>query len=297
MDRLLSMRVFQRVIDEGGFAAAARALALSPAAVTRLVGDLEAHLGARLMQRSTRSIRLTEAGRAYLESLRAILQGIDEAEAVAAAGTRELQGTLRIVSAPALAAHVLAPRIAPWRALHPRLALDIATDPLPQQHVAAFDLGLLLLEDGCDLNLAVRPLARTETILCASPAYLRRTGVPGRPEQLADHACLRFPGARRLRLQPCQGAASAVEVEMPVALQSASFELLCQAALEGAGIAALASALVAPQLVRGELVRLLPEWVAGRFTICAALPSRKLMPARTRAFLDFLDRAMPGAAS
>ncbi|MDR6858324.1 LysR substrate-binding domain-containing protein [Variovorax guangxiensis] len=297
MDRLLSMRVFQRVIDEGGFAAAARALALSPAAVTRLVGDLEAHLGARLMQRSTRSIRLTEAGRAYLESLRAILQGIDEAEAVAAAGTRELQGTLRIVSAPALAAHVLAPRIAPWRALHPRLALDIATDPLPQQLVAAFDLGLLLLEDGCDLNLAVRPLARTETILCASPAYLRRAGVPGRPEALADHACLRFPGARRLRLQPRQGAASAVEVEMPVALQSASFELLCQAALEGAGIAALASALVAPQLARGELVRLLPAWVAGRFTICAALPRRTLMPARTRAFLDFLDSPLPGAAS
>ena len=302
MDRLLSMRVFQRVIDEGGFAAAARALALSPAAVTRLVGDLEVHLGARLMQRSTRSIRLTEAGRAYLDSLRAILQGIDEAEAVAAAGTRELQGTLRIVTAPALAAHLLAPRIAPWRALHPRLALDIATDPLPQQQVAAFDLGLLLLEDGCDLNLAVRALARTETILCASPAYLRRAGVPERPEALADHACLRFPGpqgagARRLRLQPRQGTAPAVEVEMPVALQSASFELLCQAALEGAGIAALASALVAPQLARGELVGLLPEWVAGRFTICAALPSRKLMPARTRAFLDFLDSPLPGAAS
>ena len=78
------MRVFQRVIDEGGFAAAARALALSPAAVTRLIGDLEAHLGARLMQRTTRSIRLTEAGEAYLESLRTILRDIDDAEAAAA---------------------------------------------------------------------------------------------------------------------------------------------------------------------------------------------------------------------
>jgi DNA-binding transcriptional LysR family regulator len=292
MDRLLSMRVFQRVIDEGGFAAAARALELSPAAVTRLIGDLEAHLGARLMQRSTRSIRLTEAGAGYLESLRTILRGIDDAEAAAAESTRELQGTLHILSTPALATHLLAPRIAPWHALHPKLTLDIAVDPFPRQRVESADLSLLLLEDGADPNLVVRPLARTDMILCAAPAYLQRAGTPARPEDLEGHAYLRFPGARRLRLQPRRGSAEPVEVDMPVALQSASLELLCQAAMAGAGVAALASTLVASQLAGGALVPVLPEWIAGRFTICAALPSRKLMPARTRAFLDFMGEPL-----
>ncbi|WP_436302970.1 LysR family transcriptional regulator [Variovorax sp. LjRoot290] len=291
MDRLLSMRVFQRVIDEGGFAAAARALELSPAAVTRLIGDLEAHLGARLMQRSTRSIHLTEAGAGYLESLRTILRGIDDAEAAAAGSTRELRGTLHILSTPALATHLLAPRIASWRALHPKLTLDIAVDPFPRQRVESADLSLLLLEDGADPNLVVRPLARTDMILCAAPAYLQRAGTPARPEDLEGHAYLRFPGAR-LRLQAREGSAVPVEVDMPVALQSASLELLCQAAMAGAGIAALAKVLVASQLASGALVPVLPEWTAGRFTICAALPSRKLMPARTRAFLDFLGEPL-----
>jgi DNA-binding transcriptional LysR family regulator len=298
MDRLLSMRVFQRVIDEGGFAAAARALELSPTAVTRLIGDLETHLGARLMQRTTRKISLTDAGEAYLESLRAILREIEDAEAAAVASTRELQGTLRILSTPVLATHLLAPQVSRWRALHPGLMLDIAVDPFPQQRVEAFDVSLLLLEDGTDLNVIARPLAHTDMIVCAAPAYLQRAGTPKRPEDLATHQYLKFPwqqgtgqSARRLRLQPRDGRRAPVEVDMPVALQSASFDFLYRAALEGAGVAAL-STLVAPHLASGALVHLLPEWIFGRFTIHAALPSRKLLPARTRAFLDFLGDAL-----
>jgi DNA-binding transcriptional LysR family regulator len=281
MDRLLSMRVFQRVIDEGGFAAAARALELSPTAVTRLIGELETHLGARLMQRTTRKISLTDAGEAYLESLRAILREIEDAEAAAVASTRELQGTLRILSTPVLATHLLAPQVSRWRALHPGLMLDIAVDPFAQQRVEAFDLSLLLLEDGTDLNVVARPLAHTDMIVCAAPAYLQRAGTPTRPEDLAIHQYLRFPwqqvtgqSARRFRLQ------------------SASFDFLYRAALEGAGVAALSTALVAPHLASGALVHLLPEWIFGRFTIHAALPSRKLLAARTRAFLDFLGDAL-----
>ena len=170
MDRLLSMRVFQRVIDAGGFAAAARALELSPAAVTRLIGDLEAHLGARLIQRTTRKISLTDAGESYLERVRAILRDIDEAEAAAVASTRELQGTLHILSTPVLATHLLAPRIARWHARHPGVTLDIVVDPFPQHRVDAFDVSFLLLEDSVDLNVVARPLARTDLIVCAAPA-------------------------------------------------------------------------------------------------------------------------------
>ena len=295
MDRLLSMRVFQRVIDEGGFAAAARALELSPAAVTRLIGDLESHLGARLIQRTTRKISLTDAGEAYLESLRAILRDIEAAEAAAVASTRELQGTLHILSTPVLATHLLAPRVARWRALHPGVALDIVVDPFPQHRVEAFDVSFLLLEDGVDLNVVARPLAHTDMIVCAAPSYLQRAGTPSQPADLEAHQYLKFPwqqttghSARRLRLQPMDGKAPPVEVDMPVALQSASFDVLYRAALDGAGVAALSQALVAPHLESGALVHLLPDWIFGRFTIYAALPSRKLLPARTRAFLDFV---------
>ena len=295
MDRLLSMRVFQRVIDEGGFAAAARALELSPAAVTRLIGDLEAHLGARLIQRTTRKISLTDAGERYLESLRSILSDIDVAEAAAVASTRELHGTLHILATPVLATHLLAPRIARWRALHPKLMLDIVVDPFPQHRVESFDARFLLLEDGVDLNAIAYPLAHTKMIFCAAPAYLARAGTPTRPEDLASHQYLKFPwqqatghSARRLRLQPAEEGGALIEVDVPVALQSASFDVLYRATLEGAGIAALSTALARRDLQSGALVQLLPDWIFGRFTIYAAVPSRKLLPARTRAFLDFL---------
>lgn len=300
MDRLLSMRVFQRVIDDGSFAAAARSLELSPAAVTRLIGDLETHLGARLIQRTTRKINLTEAGERYLERLRAILREIDDAESAAVASTRELQGTLHILSTPVLATHLLAPRIARWRELHPGVALDIVVDPFPQHRVEAFDVSFLLLEDGVDLNLVARPLAHTDMIVCAAPCYLQRVGTPTRPEQLVQHHYLKFPwqqstghSARRFRLQRRDGQGPSIEIDMPVVVQSASFDVLYRAALEGAGVAALSRALVKPHLESGALVQLLPDWIFGRFTIYAALPSRKLLPARTRAFLDFMGEAAP----
>lgn len=300
MDRLLSMRVFQRVIDDGGFAAAARALELSPAAVTRLISDLETHLGTRLIQRTTRKISLTEAGERYLERLRVILREIDDAESAAVASTRELQGTLHILSTPVLATHLLAPRIARWRALHPGVALDIVVDPFPQHRVEAFDVSFLLLEDGIDLNVVARPLAHTDMIVCAAPSYLARAGTPTLPAHLVDHQYLKFPwqqttghSARRFRLQRQDGQGVSVEVDMPVVVQSASFDVLYRAALEGAGVAALSRALARPHLESGALVHLLPDWIFGRFTIYAALPSRKLLPARTRAFLDFMGEAAP----
>ncbi|MDP9900635.1 LysR family transcriptional regulator [Variovorax ginsengisoli] len=300
MDRLLSMRVFQRVIDEGGFAAAARALELSPAAVTRLIGDLETHLGARLIQRTSRRLSLTDAGERYLDSVRNILREIEDAESAAVASTRELHGTLHILSTPVLATHLLAPRIARWRALHPGVSLDIVVDPFPQHRVESFDVSFLLLEDGVDLNVVARPLAHTDMIVCASPAYLARAGTPLRPEDLVSHHYLKFPwqlvnglSARRLRLKPADGSSPPVEVDMPVALQSASFDVLYRATLEGAGIAALSTALVRAQLESGALVHVLPGWIFGRFTIYAALPTRKLLPARTRAFLDFLGDTPP----
>ena len=136
------MRVFQRVVDDGGFAAAARAMDLSPATVTRLFGDLEQHLGARLMQRTTRKLALTEAGELYLLRVRSILNEIDDAESAVGTNAQELQGTVQVLASPVLASYFLAPHIAAWRRRQPKVALEIAVDPFPQLRIDEFDVTL-----------------------------------------------------------------------------------------------------------------------------------------------------------
>ncbi|MDY0105498.1 MAG: LysR family transcriptional regulator [Giesbergeria sp.] len=304
MDRLQAMKVFARVVDEGGFAAAARAMDLSPPVVTRMVADLEQHLHTRLLQRTTRKVALTEAGQAYLERVRAILFEVEDAEAAAAASTRDLQGTVRVLTPPVLATYFLAPLMAPWRARHPRLLLDIVTDNVVSTRVEAFDLTLLVVPEDYDGNIVARTLLRGEAIVVAAPGYLQRMGVPQQPEDLVHHLYLRDNGhvvgaqtGRRLRLQSLQGDVRAQEVDMPVALQSVSTDLLLRAALDGLGVAVMARLLVAPYLASGALVHVLPGWLHSRYTVYAALPTRRMLPARTKAFLDFVIEQTPQAVA
>lgn len=294
MDRLLSMRVFQRVIDEGGFAAAARVLDMSPAGVTRLVTDLEQHLGTRLMQRTTRKLALTEAGEAYLMRVRSILAEVDDAEATAANSASELQGMLRVLAPPLFANNFLANQINRWISRYPKVPIDLHVDPFPQSRVEEFDVTFLVVNEGFDANIVARPVAHTEWIVCASPAYLQRHGTPLQPQDLPPHQYLRFPWpaasghtARGLRLSRLDGSQADVEIPMQVVLQSTSYEALFTAALNGAGILVMPKFPVDNYLKSGALVQLLPDWIFGRFTVYVALPTRKLIPARTRAFLDF----------
>jgi DNA-binding transcriptional LysR family regulator len=293
------MRVFQRVVDAGGFALAARALDMSPTTVTRLVGDLEQHLGARLLQRTTRRMALTEAGENYLERLRLALQELDDAEAAVAAGVKDLSGLLRIVATSTLATHLLAPAVPLWRQQHPRASLEIAVDDAPLNRVEEFDVSLLIGDAGFNADIVARPLWDGDRILCASPGYLREAGVPVEAQDLARHVFLRNPfrqpgvhGARRLRLVPAVHAAptAPVDVAIQVGLQSPSVEVLQRAALEGAGIALLPRVLVAAALRDGQLVHVLPGWAGPRYTLYAAIAHRRLVPARTRVFLDFIQK-------
>ena len=150
------------------------------------------------------------------------------------------------------------------------------------------------------LHVLARPLGKSDWIVCASPDYLKRAGTPLIPQELEDHDYLKFPwqqaggsGGRRLRLRPLQGGAEPVEVDMRVVLQSLSFEVLHRAALDGAGMAVLSNLLAAPHFATGELVHVLPDWLSRRTTIYAAVPSRRLIPARTRAFLAFVGELLP----
>ena len=292
MDRLLSMRVFQQVADEGSFAAAARALDMSPAVVTRLVVDLEEHLGARLMQRTTRRLALTEAGQAYLERVRHILRDIDEAHALANAHTEEMQGVLRIQAPPVLAVHILAPLVAGFRALHPGITLDIDVDAPEKPAIEEHDITLMGADANFDGNVIARPVIDSHGALVASAAYAAQRGLPSQPEDLAHHLCLRLKHAGQRptlwRLLHMREADRVVEVPVQPVLWVNHTDTLLRATHDGAGISAAPLELVAPHLSSGELVRVLPDWVTGHFTLYAAMPSRRFVPKRTRVFLDYL---------
>lgn len=292
MDRLLSMRVFQQVIDEGGFAAAARALDLSPAVVTRLVADLESHLGTRLLHRTTRRVSLSVAGETYLNRVRAILQDIDEAHSMASSETHELAGVLRILTPPVLATYVLAPLIADFRQLHPRIWLDVEVNSHEVPPIEDYDITLLPTSGDFDGDIIARKVSTTEAILVCSPDYLKRRGQPALPDDLPKHETLRLRVAgssqKVWRLFNADHQDQVLDVVVEPSVWANHTETLLRAALGGAGITAMAVDLAAPFLSRGELVRVLRPWIAGRFTMYAALPSRKFMPERTRVFLDFL---------
>ena len=292
MDRLMSMRVFERVIDEGGFAAAARALDMSPAVVTRLVADLEDHLGTRLLHRTTRRLSLSEAGEAYLSRVRAILQDIDEAHTLASSHTHELAGVLHILTPPVLATHLLSPLLAGFRERYPKIQLDIDVQSFKQPPIEDYDITLMAADSAFDGDVIARKIISTEAQLVASPDYLKRKGTPKRPEDLVKHDYLRMKAAhlhpRVVRLFQPENPTQPLDLELDPVLWANHPDTLLRAALDGAGITSMTVELVAPYLASGGLVRVLPPWITGQLSMYAALPSRKFLPQRTRVFLDYL---------
>lgn len=301
MDRLHSMRVFARVIEEGSFARAARASNLSPAVVTRLVADLEDHLGARLINRTTRRLVLTDTGELYLERVRAILAEIDEAEAQAAAATAEPHGPLRILAPPAFAVHQLAKHLPTFRSRHPRVTLELSV-PGPVETVDDnFDVTIVQrvrpLERG---DFVARLLAHAEVIVCASPGYLDRRGRPVHPADLGSHDAVTPPFLRELTLHrgdPADAPSPGDVVTLRparAALGTTQIDVMYAAALAGLGIAGLPSFLVEDAVRAGRLERVLPGWRLMTSHLYAAMPTRKHVPARTRAFVDFLVQTFGG---
>lgn len=292
MDRLASMRAFQKVMDEGGFAAAARALDMSPAVVTRLVADLEDHLGTRLLHRTTRRVSLTDAGESYLDRVRVILQEIDEAHELVSSQTTELAGVLRLLVPPVLATHVIAPLIGGFRSQYPKILLDIDVESHREPPIEDYDITLLGTRDSFDGNIIARKINSSVTILLASPDYLRRKGTPIRPEDLAQHDCMRLKAsdgrAPTWRILHEHDRDRSVEVQVRPVMWANHTDTLMQAVRDGVGITATAIELAAPLIQSGELVRVLPQWITDRLTLYAALPSRKFMPRRTQVFLDYL---------
>lgn len=304
MDQLRAMRVFVRVIDEGGFAKAARALDMAPPVVTRVVAELEAHLGARLLNRTTRRIALTDVGEAYLERARQILIDVEESEALAAESTKDPRGLVRVLAPPAVAVHQLAKHLPAFRAMYPQVTVELSAPGAVESVDEDFDLTILALRTPLDGDFVARRLARSEVILCASPDYLDRRGRPQHPRDLAHHEALIPPISALQRGLTFHtgpwgddepgGESYTVVPSRSSALRTTHVDTNYAAALAGLGVAGLPSFVIEDALMENALERVLPEWRMFNLMLWAAMPSRKHMPARTRAVLDFLIQIFGG---
>jgi len=255
MDKLQAMHVFERVADEGGFAAAARSLNISPPVVTRHIADLETHLGTRLFHRTTRRVALTEAGQAYLGRVRQILQDVDEADAVASAHTHELSGRLRVHTQPVLASYVVAPMLSAFRQRHPGIAVDIEVEAYRDPPIEDFDITLLGMDATFNAEIIARKVVESDVVVVAAPAYLKRKGKPETPQDLVHHECLRLrradaPG-RGWRMWMESDPGKVIDVELDAVLVANHTDTLLRAALDAAGITSISVDIAAPFLTRG----------------------------------------------
>jgi DNA-binding transcriptional LysR family regulator len=297
------MKVFAKVVDEGAFAKAARALDMAPPVVTRMVAELEAHLGARLLNRSTRSLALTEVGEQYLDKVRQILLEVEESEALASESTKVPRGHLRVLCSPAIAVHQLAKHLPRFRAAYPQVTLELTSPVLVETVSDAHDLTIFASRESPDGEFIARRLARTEVVVCASPDYLNRRGRPSHPSELSGHEAIFPPLSTVSRgLDFVSGGSPGepgfethtLQYQHPPALATTNIDTMYAAALAGLGIAGLPSYVIEDALMEHALERVLPHWRMFHVTLWVGMPSRRHLPARTRAFIDFLLQIFGG---
>jgi DNA-binding transcriptional LysR family regulator len=289
MDRLTSLAVFVRVVDSGGFSAAARRLAMSTTMVSSHVQSLEDRLGARLLNRTTRKVSLTEVGRDYYERCTQILAELEEADRAAGALQTTPRGTLRL-HAVAAVVRFLAPVVTEYLALYPDVAVELTTGERMVDLVEErIDLAIRLTPLP-DSSLVVRRLATWRHVLCCTPAYLEAHVPPRALAELASHNCLRYAyyPYDEWRFTGPDGAPASVRVSGN--LLSSSAETLRAAALAGQGIFLAPGFVIAEDLEAGRLVPILGEYRPVEFPINAVYPHRHHLSAKVRAFLDLLAR-------
>ena len=287
MDRLTSLEVFSKVVESGGFSAAGRRLNMSTTMVSNHVQALEDRLGARLLNRTTRKVSLTEVGRAYYDRCIQILADIVQADDVAGALQSTPRGTLRVYTATHIVQFV-APVITEFLAAYPDVKVDLSMGERTIDLIEeGFDVAIRLTPPP-DSSLIVRSLATWRHVLCCSQAYVEKLGRPEQLSELAERNCLRHVNYPydEWRFVDRKGAPASVRVSGR--LISNSGETLRRAALEGVGIVLAPGFLLHDDLESGRLVRLLPEYRPVEFSMNAVYPHRHHLSAKVRTFIDRL---------
>ncbi len=288
MDRLAAMQTFLRVVERGGFTAAAEDVRLSRAMVSKHIQDLEEHLGARLLNRTTRRVSLTEVGRVYYERCTQIMAEIAETEDAVGALQARPRGRLRVNAPVSFGVLHLAAAVTLYMAANPEVTVELTLD----------DRVVDLIEDGYDLairiarladsSLIARRLAPCRMVLCAAPAYLARHPAPRHPDDLAAHNCLGYPYSQTRGEWRFDSPSGSVAVPVRGTFQANNGDALRVAALHGAGIALLPSFIAGADIAAGKLHCLLPGFDIPELAIHAVYPHSRHLSPKVRSFVDFL---------
>jgi DNA-binding transcriptional LysR family regulator len=297
MDRWTEIELFAKTAELGSLSRAAQALELSDSAASRHLASLEQRLGARLIDRTTRRMSLTELGTDYLARCRAALLEIAEADSAASAASAAPTGQLRVTASLSFCVGYLAPMLPAFCARYPAVRVHIeAANRYFDLLDSGIDLAFRTREFEPDSSITVRRLASTRRVVAASPEYLGRNGMPANPDDLRRHAMLLYTYANRpheLHFTDTAGGTAMVPVRG--LLESNDGQIIRTAALNGLGLLVQPRYVIHDDIVAGRLVPVLDAWDLPRLTINMAYPSRRFLPAKVRAFIEFvLERFAQG---
>jgi DNA-binding transcriptional LysR family regulator len=289
MAHLEQLETFVRVVEAGSFSGAARQMVLAKSAVSRRVAELESRLGAQLLHRTTRRLSMTETGQQLYERAQRILADLEEAEESATGDKALLRGRLHVTAPLSFGVMHLPPLLTPFLERYPDLILDLdLSDRMLNLVESGFDLALRIgdLEDS---SIVARRLAPIRFVLCASSDYLRKNGVPEKPQELTGHQGLSYsnaPEGDQWRFESPES--ERISVRVPSRLRSNNGDILLQQAIAGMGIAVLPTFLAYRAVQSGELRVVLPGYPPPATALYALYPSRRYQPYRVRALIDHL---------
>lgn len=288
MDTIEGMRTYVAVVSEGSFVAAARRLEISPQLVSKYVGQLEERLGARLLNRSTRRISITEAGQAYFERCRQVLDDIDEMESAVGELTATARGTLRVNAPMSFGVLHLARAVAMYQQQQPGVNVDLTLDDRLVDVVSeGFDMAIRIGRLA-ESSLVARKLAPVRLVVCGSPDYLAEHGVPQTPQQLSQHRCLRYTYGSTTDTWRFEkdGEQYDVKIEGPIAANNGN--ALREAAIAGAGLLREPTFIVGNDILENRLQRVLADFSIPGLSAYAIYAHRQYLSAKVRTFVDFL---------
>jgi DNA-binding transcriptional LysR family regulator len=293
--RLVSnVSVLAAVVEGGNFAKAAEALGLTPSGVSRAIARLEARIGVRLLDRTTRSVNLTDEGRLFYANINPLVLGIEDAVSRATGSSAAVRGRLRVNTDAFTSRLLLAPHLSRFLDLYPELSLElIARDQLGDLVAEGFDVAVRFGEPPSS-SLVARKLLETRIVTVAAPGYLKRRGRPSKPADLASHVCMQVRNPFTGQPFPWEFQRGRKLIEVPTSGRILLTDpgTILATCLAGVGVAQIKALGIQEQLDRGQLVDLFPDWPDERFPLYALYPSRHLPAAKVRAFIDFVMAAI-----
>ncbi|MCV9937251.1 LysR family transcriptional regulator [Boseaceae bacterium BT-24-1] len=298
MDRFTAMQVFRQVAQLNSFAEAGRRLGLSPAAVSKNIAELETHVGARLINRTTRRMALTEEGRIYLDHIVRGLDALLEADQALGSIKAEPSGILKVSAPMTVTLTKLSAALPRFLARHPKLALDVHLDDRRVNIIEeGFDLVIRASDNLGDTSLIAKKLAVMPHVICAAPSYFEAFGKPTQPSDLTHHNCIRFSLSGHADIWEFSRGGSTERVAIHARYSISSSLAVRDAVLGGFGLSLIPYPYVENELREGRLQRALDDWDTVVTTLYAIYPSRQHLIPKVRAFLDFLSEEFRGWSS